>query len=104
MNYKIYVDHSRFSNSAKKVEEYIGTIDSYMASMNSDVEDMMSIWDSDDSVSFKEKWSQNESMGSAISNLKDYLKQYADDLNEAANIYRNAQISAINEANSLPNW
>ena len=101
---KIYVDHSRFSNASKKVEEYIGTIDSYMTSMNTDVEDMMTSWNSTDSVAFKEKWSKNSDFGSVTSNLKDYLRQYADDLNEAANMYRNAQISAINEANNLPNW
>lgn len=104
MNYKIYIDHSGLSNSAKKIEEYIASIDSYMASMNDEVDEMNAFWVGDDYVAFKEKWSQNNSFASATSNFKNALQEYANHLNEVSNIYRNAQISAINEASNLPNW
>ena len=40
MGYKIYTDHSKFSNGAAKIEEYIGTINSYMMSMNGEINNM----------------------------------------------------------------
>ena len=104
MGYKIYVDHSRFSNGAKEIEEYIGTIDSYMASMNEEVESMSSFWEGEDSMAFNEKWNQLTNTGSVTANMKSDLKNYADNLNQAANKYKNAQINAINEANNLPRW
>ena len=104
MNYKIYIDHSGLFNSAKKIEEYIATIDSYMSSMNDEVDEMNAFWVGNDYNAFKEKWSGNASFASATENFKNALQNYANNLKEAANLYRNAQISAINEANNLPNW
>lgn len=105
MGYKIYVDHSRFSNGAKKIEEYIGTINSYMTSMDDEVNNMVaSSWVGDDASAFKGKWNESKNPASATSYMKMNLQQYADNLNTAANKYKNAQISAINEANSLPKW
>lgn len=105
MGYKIYVDHSRFSNGSKKIEEYIGTIDSYMTSMDDDVSNMVtSSWTGEDAVAFKTKWEEYKNPASATSYMKMNLRQYADDLNTAANKYKNAQINAVNEANNLPRW
>ena len=104
MGYKIYVDHSRFSNGSKKINEYIGTMDSYMATMNDSVNDMMNSWKGDDATAFNSKWQDNSGTNSVTSNMKSSLKKYADNLNVAAEKYKNAQATSINEAASLPKW
>ena len=101
---KIYVDHSRFTNGANKIDEYIGTINSYMISMNDEVSNMLSNWTGLDATTFDEKWKSLTDSSSTTKKMQNDLKNYAEVLRNIASKYQDAQITAVDEANSLPRW
>ena len=104
MGYKIYVDHSTFTNGANKIDEYIGTINNYMTSMNGEVDNMLSSWTGADATSFNQKWGTITGSGSVTNTMQEDLKKYANDLRNIGSRYQNAQINSVNEANGLPRW
>lgn len=104
MGYNINVDHSKFEDVSKKIEEYIESQNNYMKSAKEQMNILFESWKATDADALKEKWENIESTGSTTTKMKKSLENYSLALKEAASQYKNAQASAINEANGLPRW
>ena len=104
MGYKIKVNHNTLDTAANTIDEYIRNMDSKIGKANSAVTTMLSTWQGNDANEFKVKWDTVDDADSTHGMMRKSLESYASFLRNASSKYKNAQINAINRANSLPKW
>jgi len=100
----IRVDHKKLIVAADAVKDYRGLLTSKMQIANQIVDDMRASWRGDDAVQFQHQWDLVSAEGSVCRKMSDSLKSYEDYLRFASDTYKNAQIDAVNMADSLPRW
>lgn len=104
MGYNIKVDHSKFEETAVAIEDYLKQQDSYMGKADMQIQILLANFQGEDANALKAKWDAVSEEGSITSKMKNSLQNYATSLRYAAKQYKDAQASAINEANRLPRW
>lgn len=100
----IKVDHSKFSESAKAVDDYVTLLKNKMASAEGEVNTMSSVWEGADYTQFKAQWNKVSNDESTYHEMVKALESYSGFLKYAAEKYKDAQTKAINRANNLPKW
>jgi len=100
----IKVDHSKFSESAKAIDDYITMLKNKMMSAEREVNTMSSAWQGEDYTQFKAQWNRVTNDVSTYHDMIKSLESYSEFLKYAAEKYKDAQTKAINRANSLPKW
>lgn len=104
MGYNIHVDHSKFDEVSNKIETYIQNQNNYMNSAKEQMSTLFESWKGTDADALREKWGNIDSAESTTIKMKKSLESYSLALKEASSQYKNAQASAVNEANRLPRW
>lgn len=100
----IKVNHSKFARTAEEVEDYVLVMKAMMSRAQEDVNLLLSSWKGDDANVFNSKWSTITENGSTYAGMVKSLESYAKVLRFAGEKYKNAQINAVNRANSLSRW
>ncbi len=97
----IKVNHQKLLSSADQIDNYIAAMDKHMRNMESAIVSMGADWKGEDYLQLKKEWNEINSTGSTTDKMKTSLKSYAGTLREAAKLYKDAQMRAINRANNL---
>lgn len=97
----IKVNHKKILSSADQIDNYIAAMDKHMCNMESAIVSMGADWKGEDYLQLKKEWNEINSTGSTTDKMKTSLKSYAGTLREAAKLYKDAQMRAINRANNL---
>lgn len=97
----IRVDYKMMINTVNQIENYISTFDNNMELISNDIVSINSEWEGKDYQQFKAEWDKIKSPGSTSYLMRAAIQNYADEIKEAVNKYKEAQIRAINKANSL---
>lgn len=104
MGYKIKVNHNVLDTAANTIDEHIRNMDSKIGKANTSVTTMLATWQGNDANEFKIKWDTVDDADSTHGMMRKSLESYSYFLRNASSKYKNAQINAINRANSLPKW
>ena len=97
----IKADHKKMLATATQIDKYITQLDKNMASIESAMVSVESEWKGEDYRQLKAEWNEINSSGSTSDKMRTSLKNYADSIRKAAELYNEAQIRAINRANVL---
>lgn len=100
----INVDHSKLEAAASAIETYLDQMKTKMNTASGEVTKLSASWKGDDYTHFKAQWDKVTSDDSTYSEMRKSFESYAEFLKFAAQKYKDAQIDAINRANSLPRW
>ena len=100
----IRVDHSKFKGTADKFETYVTNLKKQMRSAESEVNSMSASWQGADYTQFKNQWNMVTENGSTYAEMVSALESYTKFLRFAGEKYKDAQIKALDSANSLPRW
>ena len=100
----IKVDHSKFENAAAEVDKYTTFLKQKMKSAQGEVVNLSSTWQGGDYNQLKNEFDKVDNNDSTHSKMVKALESYSGYLRYASNQYKNAQIRAVNRANSLPRW
>lgn len=104
MSNYIKVDHSRFENVAKAIDNYINKHKSNMTKANQEITTLSSTWQGQDFMQFQAQWNRITDNGSTSQKMTKAMENYAQFLRFAANKYKEAQAKAVNRANGIPRW
>lgn len=100
----IRVEHSKFSDAAESIENYIAFMKNKMNNAQEEVNALEAGWQGTDSVQFKTQWSKVTNGESTYGSMIKVLDSYAKFLRYAESRYKDAQAKAVNRANNLPRW
>ena len=100
----IKVDHSKFAGTATAVDNYVRLLKTRMNQANNEVTHMARAWEGADYTRFANQWSKVTNGESTYAEMVKSLEAYAKFLRMAESKYKQAQINAVNRANSLPRW
>lgn len=100
----IKVDHSKFAATATAVDNYVRLLKTRMTQANAEVSHMGRAWEGTDYAQFASQWSKVTNGESTYAEMVKSLESYAKFLRMAESKYKQAQINAVNRANSLPKW
>lgn len=100
----INVDHSKFEAAASAIETYLDRMKTKMNTASGEITKLSAAWQGDDFNQFKAQWEKVTAGDSTYSEMRKSFEAYAKFLRFAAQKYKDAQIDAINRANSLPRW
>jgi len=100
----IRVDYSKFEVTASAIDTYVEKHKSNMSNANGEVNTLADGWNGDDFTQFQNQWNRVTEDGSTSQKMIGAMGNYAEFLRYAANKYKEAQINAVNRANSIPKW
>ena len=102
MGYNIKVDHSKFESTANVLLDYTEKMKKNMRKADTAVSTMMHQWQGEDAYEFNAKWATVSGGDSTYEAMRKSIESYANFLKSAGEKYKQAQINAVNAANSLP--
>lgn len=97
----IKVDHSKLSAASNQIHDYINKHKTSMNRMGESVFYLVKDWNGEDYNQLLKEWAEINVPTSTSGLMIKTLELYADSLKSAAGIYKEAQSSAVNRANSL---
>ncbi len=97
----IKVDYQKMLKTAEQVDNYISRFDKNMGNIDTAVASLSVDWKGDDYEQVKTKWIEIYSAESTSNRMRVSLKSYAASIREAAKLYQEAQVRAINRAKTL---
>lgn len=100
----IKIEHSKLNAAASEVEDYVALMKDRMSNAKGEVDTLSSNWQGADFMQFKTRWNKVTGNDSTYFRMLQSLESYAQYLRYAETQYKNAQIKAINRANSLPRY
>jgi len=100
----IKVDYSKLESTASAVDNYVTLMKNKMRSAQNEVTVLSSSWQGSDFSQFKAEFDKVDNKDSTHTQMVESLESYSNFLKYAAGKYKDAQIKAINRANSLPRW
>lgn len=98
---KIRADHSKFSAASSAIKKYTNSMDRFTLDTAEDIALLVSTWQGKDQNSFAQSWNKAINNKSIHAKMKNSLVNYANVLDYASKLYKQAQADAINRANSL---
>lgn len=100
----IKVDHSKFESAATEIDNYTALLKKQMKFAQGEVTTLSSNWQGGDFTQLKTEFDKIDNSDSTHSKMIKSLESYSAFLRYASSEYKNAQIRAVNRANSLPRW
>ena len=97
----IKVDCREMHKVADHIDQYIARMEKSVTEMDDAICTVGADWKGADYRQVKNEWNEIKGPGSTTDNMKQLLKNYADSVREAAQLYKEAQSRAINRANNL---
>lgn len=100
----IKVDRSKLQSTATAVDNYVRLMKNKMKNAQNEVTTLSSAWQGTDFAQFKTQFDKVDNNDSTHAQMLKALESYAKYLRYAEGKYKNAQIKAVNRANSLPRY
>lgn len=97
----IKVDRKMMLNTADQVDAYVAKITANMIMIDATVESVSNDWVGEDYNQFKNEWNEINSSGSTTHKMKVALKNYANAIRDASDLYKEAQARAFNRSEAL---
>ena len=102
---KIEVNHQTLRTVADEFDKYCTEQDKQMRKADIEINALMRLgYSGPDAEAFVAKWENVNTPDSTAIKFRNDLKNFADSLRAAAEVYRSAQVDAYNEASRLPKY
>lgn len=101
---QIRVDHKKLEGAAAKIDTYVSVHRSNMSAIGADLDRLNAHWQGPDYTQVKREWDEMNAYDSVSMQMIRAMESYASFLRLASKKYKEAQINAVNRANSLTRW